>query len=370
MTSSVAAVVRARRARIARCFLDARGGDPDRVRSEQAAESVGVLLDDLAAALEDDVAPESARSQGAREEAARLGHQRFQLGDDLATVVADYDLLRVLLFEQVAEAGVTPTVDEARVICGHLVGAIGDAATRHARERDQLVKAQSAKHLGFLAHELRNPLSSIGMAFALLQSKGLLPPDQPCVRVVERGLHSVTALIDDALINASLEGGGELQLRDIDVPELIVSLIEEALPQAQHKRVRLTWACEVHDCYADYRYLRSALSNLIRNAVKFTRPDTVVRVAARTLGQGIVIEVEDACGGIAPQDIERLFDPFVQRGADRSGFGLGLAIAKQAMDAHQGSLRARSLPERGCVFTLELPTGEATSRVRSARMTA
>jgi len=369
MASQVASVVRERRARIVGRFLNTRDQAQGAPR-EHAAASVGALLDGLATALEDDGKADSERSPVVREVAAQLGHERFQLGDDVSAVVADYDRLRLVLFEQVADAGVTPTVAEAQVICGHLVGAVGDAAARHATERDRLFKVQAAKHIGFLAHEIRNPLSSIGMAFALLQSKGLLPADQPCVRVVERGLRSVSALIDDALISASLEGGGELQVQDVDIAELVASLIDEALPQAQHKRVRLTWVCDVEDCQADYRYLRSALSNLIRNAVKFTQAGTAVRVAARSVDGNVVIEVEDACGGIAPQDLERLFDPFVQRGTDRSGFGLGLAIARQAMDAHRGALRARSLPERGCVFTLELPAGEATSRVRSARRSA
>jgi signal transduction histidine kinase len=369
MASQVASVVRERRARIIGRFLNSRD-QAQRATRKHAAEAIGALLDGLASALDGDDRADGARGPGVREGAAELGHERFELGDDVAAIVGDYDLLRIVLFEQIADAGVTPSVAEARIICGHLVGAVGDAAARHATERDRLLKVQAAKHIGFLAHELRNPLSSIGMAFALLQSRSLLPADEPCVRAVERGLRSVSALIDDALIGASLDGGGEIQVHDVDVAELVASLIEEALPQAHHKRVRLTWECDVEACQADARYLRSALSNLIRNAVKFTRPDTAVRVAARSVDGAVVIEVEDACGGIAAQDLERLFDPFVQRGADRSGFGLGLAIARQAMDAHQGSLRARSLPERGCVFTLELPAGEATSHVRSTRRSA
>ena len=70
----------------------------------------------------------------------------------------------------------------------------------------------------------------------------------------------------------------------------------------------------------------------------------------------VVFEVEDECGGLPVGSIEKLFDPYVQVGKDRSGFGLGLAIAKQAVDAHQGSLRVHNIVGSGCVFVLELPT--------------
>jgi signal transduction histidine kinase len=97
------------------------------------------------------------------------------------------------------------------------------------------------------------------------------------------------------------------------------------------------------------------VSNLVRNAIKFSRRGTAVKLEAKR-GQGrVTIAVTDGCGGLPAGSVERIFNPFVQAGTDRTGFGLGLAIAKQAADAHGGSIRVHDIPASGCVFVLDLP---------------
>jgi signal transduction histidine kinase len=106
---------------------------------------------------------------------------------------------------------------------------------------------------------------------------------------------------------------------------------------------------------ADPRLLRSAVSNLLHNALKFSRRDSEVTLGARQSGDRVLIEVADACGGLPAGKVEELFAPSVQRSADRSGFGFGLAIARQAAEAHTGSIRVRDVPGTGCVFSVDLP---------------
>jgi signal transduction histidine kinase len=105
----------------------------------------------------------------------------------------------------------------------------------------------------------------------------------------------------------------------------------------------------------DRRLLRSVLTNLVRNAVKFSAPGGAVRVRARRAEGRVSLEIEDSCGGLPPGATDDLFAPFRQRGADRSGFGLGLAITKQAVEAHQGAIQVHSLPGKGCVFMVSFP---------------
>ncbi len=102
--------------------------------------------------------------------------------------------------------------------------------------------------------------------------------------------------------------------------------------------------------------------NLLHNAFKNTPPGG--RVVLRAHGQEgrLIVEVEDACGGI-PESKGDLFQPFGdQRGSDRSGLGLGLSIARKAIRAHGGDILIRNMPGRGCVFTIEIPLAEEDVR--------
>src|SRR4029453_18659879 len=81
----------------------------------------------------------------------------------------------------------------------------------------------------------------------------------------------------------------------------------------------------------------------------------VLRTDGPTPEGRILIEVEDECGGLPPGQAEDLFRPFAQRSSDRSGLGLGLAVAREGVAVNGGEIRVRNLPGRGCIFTMELP---------------
>jgi signal transduction histidine kinase len=104
---------------------------------------------------------------------------------------------------------------------------------------------------------------------------------------------------------------------------------------------------------ADRQVLASAISNLLQNAFKFTRPHSIVTLRVGANADRVLIEVEDECGGL-PGNVS-LFRPFEQRGADRSGLGLGLAYSRWAVEANRGRIYARTIPGTGCVFTVDLP---------------
>jgi signal transduction histidine kinase len=122
--------------------------------------------------------------------------------------------------------------------------------------------------------------------------------------------------------------------------------------------VEIRSAVEADDRIAlDTRLVRSALGNLVRNAVKYTSAGSLVEIRGRITDGRAVLEVEDCCGGLDAGQVEQAFAPFVRLDSHQSGFGLGLAIAKQAVDAHGGSIRVQNLPGKGCIFVLELPVG-------------
>ena len=116
---------------------------------------------------------------------------------------------------------------------------------------------------------------------------------------------------------------------------------------------------------ADRQLLMSAVMNLVHNALKFTKPGGNVRLTVRTSSTRLSIAVEDQCGGI-PDSARGVFSSFTdRRGADRSGLGLGLSIAKKVIRAHNGDIKVRNLPGVGCVFTIDMPL--IASKIRPAR---
>jgi signal transduction histidine kinase len=106
---------------------------------------------------------------------------------------------------------------------------------------------------------------------------------------------------------------------------------------------------------ADRQVLAAAVGNLLQNAFKFTRPDTTVTLRVGASAERVSIEIQDECGGLPAGNVDKLFRPFEQRSADRTGLGLGLAFSRWGVEANSGRISARNLPNRGCVFTLDLP---------------
>ena len=95
--------------------------------------------------------------------------------------------------------------------------------------------------------------------------------------------------------------------------------------------------------------------NLLQNAFKFSHRKGHVSLTARVVADRVLIEVEDECGGLPDGRAEELFQPFAQRGDDRTGLGLGLSISRRAIEANRGTLGVRNLPGTGCIFTIDLP---------------
>ena len=106
---------------------------------------------------------------------------------------------------------------------------------------------------------------------------------------------------------------------------------------------------------ADRQVLAAVVGNLLQNAFKFTRPRTTVTLRVGASAERVLIEIQDECGGLPGGNVDELFRPFEQRSADRTGLGLGLAFSRWGVEANDGRIYARNLPDQGCVFTIDLP---------------
>jgi len=175
--------------------------------------------------------------------------------------------------------------------------------------------------------------------------------------MVERGLRRMGEMIDGALSHASLRLGVIPRLAPLALRNFLQEIANDAAIEAQAKGIEIVvLAPEELIVDADPRLLRSAISNLLYNGVKFSHERSKVVVSAARSDGRLTIEVMDGCGGLPPGRVEELFDPLVQRSADRTGFGLGLGIVLQAAEAHNGTVKVRDLPGKGCVFVVDLPS--------------
>ena len=178
--------------------------------------------------------------------------------------------------------------------------------------------------------------------------------------VLGRSLTTLRDVVDRTLSEVRLAAGNQQRER-VSVTAFLDDIATTAMLHSEYRNIRLTiapgdsaWTVE-----GDPQLLTSAVMNLLHNAFKYTRPGGDVVLRARADGDRLVIEVEDECGGL-PDTKEDIFRPFGERrGRDRSGLGLGLSIARQAIRVHGGDIRVRNMPGQGCVFAIDLPLADA-----------
>jgi signal transduction histidine kinase/DNA-binding response OmpR family regulator len=265
-----------------------------------------------------------------------------------------------------------PVVDLLQTFAAQSVLAIQNARLfREIQEKSEELAAASQHKSQFLAnmsHELRTPLNAIiGVTEMLLEDARELKRDdeiEPLDRVMRAGRH-LLALINDILDLSKIEAGKmDLHLESFPIAPLIGDVLNTMQPLAEKSGNELVVNCpaDVGSMSADQTRVRQALLNLVSNANKFTERGRVtvnVRRAPDDGGDWINMAVADTGIGMAPEQVERLFQQFVQ--ADTSttrkygGTGLGLAISRQFCQMMGGDITVESEVGRGSTFTIRLP---------------
>jgi signal transduction histidine kinase len=316
---------------------------------------VPVFLDQLGDALRLGLltSPEIGKS------AIKHGHDLLRQGFTVSQVVHDYGNVCQAITELAAELNIPISVDDFRTLNRCLDDAIAGAVTEYGRERNQSgidgESARGSERLGFFAHELRNLMNTAIMAFEVLKT-GNVGVTGSTGTVLHRNLIAAHALITRSLAEVRLTQG--VQNRE---QFLIAGFIDEIASawtlDANARGIRLT-VVAVEDgvaIQADRQVLAAVVGNLLQNAFKFTRPRTNVTLRVIASAVRVLIEVEDECGGLVSEDVDALFRPFEQRSVDRTGVGLGLAFSRWGAEANDGRIHARNLPDKGCVFAVDLP---------------
>jgi signal transduction histidine kinase len=351
--TDLAELLRAKRSEIVEAWLRRIAREPNHVdlSAAELRDHLPSFFDQLVGALTP--AGQAKEDQG-RIAASQHGEQRLHAGFNVDEVVREYDLLGDTILEAADAERVVVSIAQARILLQRLAAGRAEAVAGYVRRRDEEAQRETGEHLSFVAHELRNPLSNAALATTGLR-RAL--PDSRLVAMLDRSVTRMRELVDQVLMAARFPKV-QLRVERLAIRDVLARAIEEIEPKAEHKGITVTLDVdEKLSVEGDRRLLHSVAANLIGNAVKFSVPGRSVAVRGRCDNDQALIEFEDGCDGLPDGSPQDLFEPYVQRGKDRSGLGLGLAIVKQAVEAHGGTIDVTNVPTAGCVFRVRLPSG-------------
>jgi PAS domain S-box-containing protein len=263
------------------------------------------------------------------------------------------------------------------------IGTITDIAERKRAEAemkrlsDEALEAARAKSafLATMSHEIRTPMNGvIGMA-EVLANTSLTREQRDSVDTIRKSGETLLAIINDILDYSKVESGNiELEKRDVEVHVLIEDIFELFAVTARSRAIDLLYLIDSNvprTVVGDETRLRQVLSNLVGNALKFTRQGSVtIEVKGQREGAEFLLEVEvrDTGIGIPAERLDRLFKPFSQVDASTTreygGTGLGLAICQRLVQLMGGDIRVESTPGKGSNFIFTVRVGEAAATAK------
>jgi PAS domain S-box-containing protein len=247
---------------------------------------------------------------------------------------------------------------------------------REARREAEAASRAKDKFLAVLSHELRTPLSPVLMTVAAMDTNPDLPPAlRDDIAMIRRNVELEAKLIDDLLdLSLVMSGKFRMNLETVDVNEAVRHVCATCRRFVLEKRIHLH--CDLPDANhcveADPARFQQVLWNLLKNAAKFTPECGDIYVTVSAIVQDRVrVQVRDTGIGIAPDVLPRIFDAFEQGDADITqqfgGMGLGLAISKNLVELHHGTIRAESGGAgQGSIFTVEFPLASSKADAHAA----
>ena len=233
----------------------------------------------------------------------------------------------------------------------------------HLREIDRL----KSDFIATASHELRTPLTSVQMGVHLLLEGAVGELNDKQTEVLSacrEDCERLDKLMRDLLDLSRIEAGeSQPALKTIRTREFIVNATEDLRPQVESKGLSFNVLIPIGlpDVTIDPLQIERVLANLVVNAIRYTKQGEI-RIGAEPRGNYIAISVSDTGTGIPPEYLAHIFDKFVQvPGAATGGAGLGLAISRLIIEAHDGQISAQSELGHGSTFTFTLPVGRQSS---------
>jgi len=299
-------------------------------------------------------ASEEWASQVWHEVAREHGVTRVRIGFDISQLVHEFIALRHVIREIAAERTQPPGPYEP-ILADMFDAAISAAVQSYMNARDYEARRHQAENIGFITHELRNPLATalLGVSQLRKQEPG---PDPKVLDRMERSLRNMDQLIAGVLLTEKLETGTrQAHLVKTRIGPVVDGAVEGARRLAEKKGLAFHVTLEPElEVSIDPVLTRSALQNLADNAAKYTDAGQI-DVAVSAEESALVIDVSDTCHGLSPEELRTIFEPFRRGRTQQAGTGLGLAIARRSVEAQGGTITAESSGTFGCRFSIRLP---------------
>lgn len=204
-----------------------------------------------------------------------------------------------------------------------------------------------------LAHEVRNPLSTIQMSVEQIDTDSINDEDKPLLEIISRNSHRIDTLITQLLESSRPD---EMVLESVDIRRVLDECLQTAKDRAGLKGIRMTVDAPAHACLinGNTERLKLAFLNILVNAIEAVEPEKgKIRVTIQKSRERFFIEIEDNGCGIPKENIANLFDPYFT--SKRNGIGLGLAATLNIIKAHAGEIEVFSEPTRKTSFRVILP---------------
>jgi len=258
---------------------------------------------------------------------------------------------------------------QAALDIGHDPGRVILNARTFQREHELVVELQAldaykSQLIATVSHELKNPLTAItGYLEILDSSESLDPTSRSAVGAMGRGAARLTRVVEDLLLLSKVGDPHQRMIAaEVDVKRVVDEVTDLVAVTASHKGLTVAVDVPTHavTAWGDAVEIDRLVTNLVSNAVKYSRDGRRVDIRLRRDGHRIVIEVADEGFGIPEEDRARLFEEFFRsshpEAAQQPGTGLGLAIVKRIVERHGGEIAVASELGVGSTFTVSLPS--------------
>jgi two-component system, OmpR family, phosphate regulon sensor histidine kinase PhoR len=291
------------------------------------------------------------------------GRQRLQDGFDIGEVVAEYHEMRGCIYELAEENDIVIRGRSLQIVNRVIDEAIGLAVQTYATARAVEIQQRRAEQLAFVAHDLRTPLSAVRLAAEYLEltlAQSLTDSEATeMVQILKRNVRQLGDLITRIVkehSDAQSQLEQKLERRTFDLWPLVQEVIVNLTPVSDTAGVQLSNKVPRQlQVYADAELLARVFQNLLSNAFKYS-PRSEVSVEAGQLPSGDVeCVVRDHGLGITPEQLERLFEKGSTNPDRTDGFGLGLSIVKELVEAHGGTVKVESANAIGTAVRFTLP---------------